>query len=285
MDNNQNFEHKSINDLLKSDTQNNNKPNITDGSSSKNETQHHQKDKTLLSTIIFIFLCIVVISYGIYFTFFRTKVGDNKEEETIYIEEAQIKIDKEILLGWNGVYTFNNNQVVIYMYDDYNINIDMNIRNTTYGFFATHENVTENKITYEREEFGNTVSITLEKTNEGIVVTSSSSDKKDTLNVASGTYTKNSFKDYGWTNTYVKDDTTIILNEIDKDYVVCQIIKDSYISTFNFDTVDKNKLYFYDEADKGSITITKTDDDITVEAQSNRDGDIFNEIDGIYKKS
>ena len=83
----------------------------------------------------------------------------------------------------------------------------------------------------------------------------------------------------------INGDTTIILNEIDTNYIVTTIMKDSYIATFKFDNVNATELNHNDTIDEGTIKITKTDNGINVEAQSKRDGDIFNEITGTYKKS
>ena len=246
--------------------------------------QPKQKKKTPLSTIILFVICICAIVYGIYFTFFRTKANDKKDNE-VYIEEEKIKIDREVSLSWNGVYTSTDKKVVIYMYDDYTINVDLKIKNSMYGFYATAENLEENKIVYEHEEFGETISIIIEKTETGVSVTASSTDKKDSLNLAGGNYTKNKFKELGWTGTYTNDNTTIILNEIDTNYILCNIIKDSYISSFNFDSMNASELNYLDDFDKGTVKITKSATGITVEAQSRRDGDIFNEISGTYKKS
>ena len=44
-------------------------------------------------------------------------------------------------------------------------------------------------------------------------------------------------------------------------------------------------MNYLDIVDEGTIKITKTDTGINIEAQSKRDGDIFNEISGVYKKS
>ena len=171
------------------------------------------------------------------------------------------------------------------MYDDYTINVDMKVRNSMYGFYALNENVTKDKITYEREEFGEVISITIEKTSDGIIVTSSSTDKKDSLNLAGGTYTKNKYTSNDWTGTYINGDTTVILNEIDNNRVVTTITKESYVSNFQFDSATNTELNYLDIVDEGTIKITKTDTGINIEAQSKRDGDIFNEISGVYKKS
>lgn len=243
-----------------------------------------QKKKTSISTIIIFIICICATAYGIYFTFFRTKTNDKKVIEE-YIEEEKIKIDKDISLSWNGVYTSNDKSIIIYVYDDYTINVDMKIRNSMYGFFAKAENIEDNRIVYEHEEFGENISIIIEKTDTGISVTSSSTDKKDSLNLAGGNYTKHKFKELGWTGTYTNEGTIIILNEIDTNYIVCNIIKDSYISSFSFDNIKSTELNYLDQLDKGTIKITKTDSGISVTAQSKRDGDIFNEISGTYKKS
>lgn len=304
MDNNQNSEKKStsnIQDLLrpnnvakadKNDTDIWNiqqqtqpvKPQTTVIETESPKTEKTKKKNVPISTIIIFILCLAAAAYGIYFMFFRTKADRPKDDEE-YIEKENVKIDNDILLSWNGVYNLDGKNIVIYMYDDYTINVDLKINNSMYGFYATNENVTKDKIIFEREEFGETISITIEKNNNNITVTASSTDKKDPLNLASGTYTKNNFEPYGWTGTYINGDTTIILNEIDANYIVTTIMKDSYVATFQFDSVNATELIHNDTIDEGTIKITKTDNGINVEAQSKRDGDIFNEITGTYKKS
>ena len=246
--------------------------------------QPKKKKKAPISTIIIALICLLTFSYGIYFSFFRTKTNTQRETNKV-VEEESVKIDKDILLSWNGVYNADGKNIVIYMYDDYTINVDMKVRNSMYGFYALNENVTKDKITYEREEFGEVISITIEKTSNGIIVTSSSTDKKDSLNLAGGTYTKNQYTSNGWTGTYNNGDTTVILNEIDNNRVVTTITKESYVSNFQFDSATNTELNYLDIVDEGTIKITKTDTGINIEAQSKRDGDIFNEISGVYKKS
>lgn len=246
--------------------------------------QPKQKNKTPLSTIIILIVCLCATAYGIYFTFFRTK-ANNKKDNDKYIEEEKIKIDKDVALSWNGVYSANDKSIVIYMYDDYTINIDIKVKNSMYGFYAESENLEDDKIVYENEEFGENISIIIEKTDTGISVTSSSTDKNDSINLAGGNYTKNKFEELGWTGTYSNNDTIIILNEIDTNYIVCNIIKGSYISSFNFDSISSTELNYLDQFDNGTVKVAKTENGIIVEAQSKRDGDIFNEINGTYKKS
>lgn len=298
MDNNQNSEKKStsnIQDLLRP---NNVDKNDTDIWNIQQQTQlvkpqttvietekkPNKKKNSPISTIIILILCLATAAYGIYFMFFRTK-ADNPKDDEEYIEKENVKIDNDILLGWNGVYNLGGKNIVIYMYDDYTINVDIKINNSMYGFYATNENVTKDKIVFEREEFGDTISITIEKNNNNITVTASSTDKKDPLNLANGTYIKNEFEPYGWTGKYINGDTTIILNEIDANYIVTTIMKDSYVATFQFDSANATELIHNDPIDEGTIKITKTDNGINVESQSKRDGDIFNEITGTYKKS
>ena len=296
MDNNQNSEKKStsnIQDLLRPNNAAKNDIDIwnmqpqtpvIETESTNIEKIANKKKNSPISTIIILILCLATATYGIYFMFFRTKADNHKDDEE-YIEKENVKIDNDILLSWNGVYNLDGKNIVIYMYDDYTINVDIKINNSMYGFYATNENVTKDKIVFEREEFGETISITIEKSTNNITVTASSTDKRDPLNLASGTYIKNEFEPYGWTGTYINGDTTIILNEIDTNYIVTTIMKDSYIATFKFDNVNATELNHNDTIDDGTIKITKTDNGINVEAQSKRDGDIFNEITGTYKKS
>ena len=202
-----------------------------------------------------------------------TTPEDNQQPET--------PIETVDLASWNGVYTLGKTKITINQSGLDLVTVSIVDEDGALTAFDT-EVESDNKINYADDFFGEETSVVIEKTDNGIKITSSSSDSNSSLNKISGSYTKTVFTPYGWSGNYVNGDITIIINEIDKDYVSCSVIKGMSVASFTIDKVSATELTYEDKIDQELVTITKTDNGINVTASAADKDSILSGINGTY---
>ena len=202
-----------------------------------------------------------------------TTPEDNQQPET--------PIETVDLASWNGVYTLGKTKITINQSGLDLVTVSIVDEDGALTAFDT-EVESDNKINYADDFFGEETSVVIEKTDNGIKITSSSSDSNSSLNKISGSYTKTVFTPYGWSGNYVNGDITIIINEIDKDYVSCSVIKGMSVASFTIDKVSATELTYEDKIDQELVTITKTDNGINVTASAADKDSILSSINGTY---
>lgn len=182
---------------------------------------------------------------------------------------------------WNGKYVDNTTGNKITIYRDGNNTISMDISaESSYKGFGNIEIDSADKIEYEDEDFGENISLNIERNaNDELIVKAFSDDEESACNFIDGTYVKEDAEDNGWSGKYSDDENAIILAQVDEKLY---IIINEYWQR-NADEFDDEKLTYEDEffEDQEKLVIEKTTTGIKItEASSTDEEDILNEING-----
>ncbi len=121
----------------------------------------------------------------------KIKASSTDENSLLNSCSGEYKLKEFEKLGWSGVYTNNENTIIISeVYED-NLCIvaDSKTNNSTMTIESI-EDYSKDEINYESDFFSDERKIKITKTSKGIKVEASSEDKEDMANYISGTYTK-----------------------------------------------------------------------------------------------
>lgn len=200
----------------------------------------------------------------------NNKISEEKKEET------NVTSSMTEFIG-----TYINEKTTIYIVARNTKEADLTIINGNNFNSLTVELDKNNKLYYDED--GNKLSI--EKTNDGIKVTSSATDKTSIYNSLTNTYAKKKFVSTNWTGIYTKDDITIAISEIDTKNLYLTITQNysNYSYIINNYTKDKisHKSTFFD--DVNTISIEKEKDGLKVVSTSTDPESLFSHASGNYK--
>lgn len=224
-------------------------------------------------------LLILILAVAGYFLFTKVLKSNSNSEEHI------VKSSTE-LVSYNGVYTMGDTSVIIYM--DYEDSSTLIIKQDSESSSMTVVLDEEGNLVRENATVAEEIRVSIEKTDEGIKLTASSSDKDSILNKISGNYVKNEFTSLEWDGAYTKGDVAIILSECDEKLIYANITQkdNNMISTKELELTtytDSKITYvgtFFD--DEETVTIEKTEEGIKVTASSTDTDSILNKISGTY---
>lgn len=240
--------------------------------------QKKKKNGLYLLIIIIIALLLAGGMYLIYDKFINNKdeVKENNKISEEKKEETNVASSMTEYIG-----TYINEKTTIYIVARNTKEADLTIINGNNFNSLTVELDKNNKLYYDED--GNKLSI--EKTNDGIKVTSSATDKASIYNSLTNTYTKKKFVSTNWTGIYTKDDITIAISEIDTKNLYLTITQDysNYSYIINNYTNDKisHKSTFFD--DVNTISIEKEKDGLKVVSTSTDPESLFSHASGNYK--
>ena len=120
---------------------------------------------------------------------------------------------------------------------------------------------------------------------------SSSTDEDDILNNMTGKYIKKEYQSQGWNGVYEKDDTTIIISEIDYDYMMIYIRKEAMgigimENGFDIEMFDSELAVKEDEFidDFIKVEMKRTKSGLIMTASSTDEDHLLNKINGEYRK-
>lgn len=261
--------------------------NVTPEPIQQNQTIEPKKNNKNIIFIILGIIVVAIIAACLYFFLIKEDDNDNNANNN-EIKENENKDNSEKVDGnsWIGTYTNGEYTITIYigLYDE--LNIDINTENSNVGFSV--EDFTNEKIEFNDSFFGEETNVTIEKVNNSVKVTASSSDEDSILNSASGDYPKNEFTEYGWTGTYTYENIKVMLAEVDENKIICNISKedDDSIATnlFTIDEVSSDTLHYESTFDKEIVTINKNDNGISINASTDEENGLLNQINGNYTK-
>lgn len=261
--------------------------NVTPEPIQQNQTIEPKKNNKNIIFIILGIIVVAIIAACLYFFLIKEDNNDNNSNNN-EIKENENKDNSEKVDGnsWIGTYTNEEYTITIYigLYDE--LNIDINTENSNVSFNV--EDFTNEKIEFADSFFGEETNVTIEKVNNSVKVTASSSDEGSILNSASGDYTKNEFTEYGWTGTYTYENIKVMLAEVDENKIICNISKedDDSISTslFTIDEVSSDTLHYESSFDNDIVTINKNDNGISINASADEENGLLNQINGNYTK-
>lgn len=191
------------------------------------------------------------------------------------------------LLAFSGVYENGNVSITIYAVGSDSVSFSVVSDN---GIEMQNLELDANKNLFlEDDSFGETTSIKVEKTADGIKVTASSSDTESALNSINNTYTKKATITSTWSGLYKNGDVEFVIDEYttgtlalnyadNKNYIFGQYgnIEDYTETTINYVSE------FFDETT--TITITKTTDGIQVVATSTDPEEDLTTLNGTFTK-
>ena len=260
----------------------------------------NMKKPTGSKAMFFVLLGALVIAVGIavYFAFFNedkkttdndkteNKVETNKPNTEVEPDDDDVYTTSEIINAWTGTYKSGDNTLRIYSFNQEDeepfLNFDFEVVYSSIGRYT--EEFTINKIEYSDTFFEDEESIIIIRNDdETITVTASNSDSTDALNEASGTYTKQEFTDLGWTGTYKSDNATATIIQLDNDYIICHIeVSELSFIEQSIDEISADELTIESFGD--TLKITKTENGIKIEASSDEEDSIYNQVSGEYTK-
>lgn len=261
------------------------------------------EDKKTVILIILIILVIVLLAGGVFFVLNMNKQESNNDNsKAATTENSKTNVEKNSigennkndanLDNWIGRYEKGDIIISLYRtgYDTITFDIETNNTGNNYvtDYSAFFIEISDKKLYSNRNSFGDTYTIEIEKTSNGITVKASSTDEESLLNYCSGEYEIKEFEKLGWTGIYSNNENTIIISEIYEDNLY--IVLNSENSTKNighvFDEVSNDEIYyeteFFDK--KEEMRIQKTSKGIKVEASSEDEDNLFNYISGDYTK-
>ena len=209
---------------------------------------------------------------------------DNEDEDDDLEENDNINYDD--LIKWVG--TYNNENVSIKM-----SLISDNLLRVSFSDSENFSNKSilcsaeDNKLKYDDSfmDSSSKAEITYND-DDTISVKASSDDEEDVLNNVNGDYTKEELEEKGWTGIYKDEETTIAISEVLEDEITIEFSKDNNVYSTYLDEYTEDELLCNKESfgETEHFLIEKTDDGITIEANSTEEDSILNEISGEYPK-
>ena len=237
------------------------------------------------------FIGITLLIVGLGFITFGVMMGMKRQTNNIGIYgENNSQVSNMDLNIWNGVYTGENGTITLsrsgvnqLSLAISNITSDNNVGFSSY----TLDLNSDKKLIYNDTFMGKTESITIERTDDGIIMQASSTDQESDLNKISSSYTKQSYTYMGWDGVYVANDTTITLAQTESDRVMISINKGFSLYIAEFENVTQETLMKQQEfmGETENIVIKKATDGIVVEASTTDTDGILNGINATYKKT
>lgn len=231
--------------------------------------------------VSFMAIVLIVLSIG---TVLLTGCGKN---------DADNNLNQDNLNIWNGTYI--NGKISFKLYRSASDQIELSITKDNsddsgnFSFEISAYSIkldSAEKLVYEDDFFGNAVSITISKTDEGVALQASSSDSESFLNEADGNYVKENSSTAGWDGVYKNGDVLVILAEVAHNELYMTISSGfSEYSTY-FSEYTSAKISYENESfgDIDYISIVKTATGIDIQSSSTNTDSLLNTTSGSFTK-
>ena len=269
---------------------NNVQPAIPTNDAVQPNNNMQQKNNNILF-IIFGIIIFGIIAVIVYFAFIEDNDIDDNKTDTPQTEGTNTPVNNTDLSVWNGRYVNDNVSISIYQSANDVVTIDISTSSTD-GNTVSGSSISfdvdvnsETEIIYNDDFLEDGANIVIERNDNLIIVTSSSNEDDSLLNNINGSYEKEVFTEYGWSGTYKNGDVSIILSEVDEDFIVCTITKGYSVVSFFFDENTETTLDFEDTWDNDKVNITLTESGIQVTATGENPDSLLNEVNGSYTKN